>query len=202
MAHEHRPKPASGGCCHAQAPQPAPAAHRHAHRSTVPAAGPPAMPPADAIYTCPMHPEIRQDHPGHCPKCGMALEPLMPELGARTTTRSCAISRRRFWWTLPLTIVVTVLAMFGHRLGWMAIIDADMGGARALCADRAVGRLAVLRARRAVDRASQPEHVDADRSRHCGGVHLQRGRDASRRVCFRRASWSTDASACTTKRRP
>src|SRR5690606_6859138 len=35
---------------------------------------------AGTIYTCPMHPEIRQDHPGSCPKCGMALEPLMPSL--------------------------------------------------------------------------------------------------------------------------
>ena len=34
---------------------------------------------AGAIYTCPMHPEVRQDHPGACPKCGMALEPEMPE---------------------------------------------------------------------------------------------------------------------------
>ena len=33
---------------------------------------------AAAIYTCPMHPEVRQDHPGACPKCGMALEPLLP----------------------------------------------------------------------------------------------------------------------------
>ena len=32
------------------------------------------------IYTCPMHPEIRQDHPGNCPKCGMTLEPEMPSL--------------------------------------------------------------------------------------------------------------------------
>ena len=32
------------------------------------------------IYTCPMHPEVRQDHPGACPKCGMALEPEMPSL--------------------------------------------------------------------------------------------------------------------------
>ncbi len=31
------------------------------------------------IYTCPMHPEIRQDHPGHCPKCGMSLEPVLPD---------------------------------------------------------------------------------------------------------------------------
>ena len=36
--------------------------------------------PEGTIYTCPMHPEIRQDHPGPCPICGMALEPLMPTL--------------------------------------------------------------------------------------------------------------------------
>ena len=35
---------------------------------------------AGTIYTCPMHPEIRQDHPGNCPKCGMTLEPVMPTL--------------------------------------------------------------------------------------------------------------------------
>lgn len=39
-----------------------------------------APPPAGAIYTCPMHPEVRQDHPGNCPKWGMTLEPLLPEL--------------------------------------------------------------------------------------------------------------------------
>jgi Cu+-exporting ATPase len=37
-------------------------------------AKPAAKPPGKAIYTCPMHPEVRQDHPGDCPKCGMALE--------------------------------------------------------------------------------------------------------------------------------
>ncbi|MBI3432990.1 MAG: heavy metal translocating P-type ATPase [Hydrogenophilales bacterium] len=35
-------------------------------------------PPIPVVYTCPMHPEIRQDAPGACPKCGMALEPLLP----------------------------------------------------------------------------------------------------------------------------
>lgn len=41
----------------------------------------PAQPgPPGTIYTCPMHPEIRQDHPGNCPKCGMTLEPEMPTL--------------------------------------------------------------------------------------------------------------------------
>jgi len=68
-------------------------------------------------YTCPMHPEIRQDHPGHCPKCGMTLEPVVPEL-AEEENFELKDFRQRFWWTLPLTIIVTVLAMFGHRFGW------------------------------------------------------------------------------------
>ena len=46
--------------------------------STATAVSAPAA--ADTVYTCPMHPEIRQDHPGNCPKCGMTLEPLLPEL--------------------------------------------------------------------------------------------------------------------------
>ena len=36
--------------------------------------------PAAVTYTCPMHPEVRKDHPGACPKCAMALEPMMPTL--------------------------------------------------------------------------------------------------------------------------
>ncbi len=36
------------------------------------------QPPGDVRYTCPMHPEVVQDHPGNCPKCGMALEPMAP----------------------------------------------------------------------------------------------------------------------------
>lgn len=35
---------------------------------------------AGTVFTCPMHPEIRRDAPGNCPKCGMALEPVMPSL--------------------------------------------------------------------------------------------------------------------------
>ena len=70
-----------------------------------------------AIYTCPMHPEVRQDQPGACPKCGMALEPLLPTLDEGENPELTDF-QRRFWWTLPLTVIVTVLAMFGHRLGW------------------------------------------------------------------------------------
>ncbi len=72
---------------------------------------------AGAVYTCPMHPEIRQDRSGNCPKCGMTLEPLLPEL-EQTENPELVDFQRRFWWTLPLTIVVTALAMFGHRLSW------------------------------------------------------------------------------------
>ncbi|PZO15560.1 heavy metal translocating P-type ATPase [Hydrogenophaga sp.] len=72
---------------------------------------------AGAIYTCPMHPEIRQGHPGNCPKCGMTLEPLLPEL-EDDDNPELGDFQRRFWWTLPLTLLVTVLAMFGHRLQW------------------------------------------------------------------------------------
>lgn len=72
----------------------------------------PSAPPG-TIYTCPMHPEIRQEHPGTCPKCGMTLEPLIPELDEDDSPELKDFSRR-FWLTLPLTVVVTVLAMFGH----------------------------------------------------------------------------------------
>ena len=73
-----------------------------------------------AIYTCPMHPEIRQDHPGACPKCGMALEPEMPSLD-ESENPELHDFQRRFLWTLPLTFIVTVLAMLGHRLQWFSM---------------------------------------------------------------------------------
>ena len=72
---------------------------------------------AATVYTCPMHPEVRQDHPGACPKCGMALEPEMPTQDQGENIELLDF-RRRFIWTLPLTIIVTLLAMAGHRLQW------------------------------------------------------------------------------------
>ncbi|GGI16937.1 heavy metal translocating P-type ATPase [Oxalicibacterium faecigallinarum] len=71
--------------------------------------------PAGTIYTCPMHPEIRQPEPGTCPKCGMALEPLMPSLDEEENPELVDF-RRRFWWTLPATVLVTFIAMFGYRI--------------------------------------------------------------------------------------
>src|SRR5512141_25482 len=83
-------------------------------------AKPPAPAPAGTIYTCPMHPEIRQDHPGACPKCGMALEPVMPDLEASDENPELKDFSRRFWWTLPSTVVVTFMAMAGHGRDWFA----------------------------------------------------------------------------------
>jgi Cu+-exporting ATPase len=71
---------------------------------------------AGAIYTCPMHPEIRQDHPGSCPICGMALEPLV---AARepAPNEELADMTRRFWLALGLTVPVVILAMGGEMSG-------------------------------------------------------------------------------------
>jgi Cu+-exporting ATPase len=92
--------------------------HAHHHPPGPDAAAPPPVAPAPqgTIYTCPMHPQIRQDHPGSCPICGMTLEPLMPTL--EEGDPELDDFRRRFWWTLPLTVVATLLAMFGHSLDW------------------------------------------------------------------------------------
>jgi len=66
------------------------------------------------IYTCPMHPEIEQDHPGACPKCGMTLEPTI--IGAQQEEQSETRSlSQKFWAALVLTIPVLILAM-GHAI--------------------------------------------------------------------------------------
>jgi Cu+-exporting ATPase len=92
---------------------------RYAGGEAAPAPADAAPQAAGAIYTCPMHPEIRQDHPGNCPKCGMTLEPVMPSLDDEENPELIDFSRR-FWWTLPFSIAVMVLAMAGHSLGWFA----------------------------------------------------------------------------------
>ncbi|HRE18160.1 MAG TPA: heavy metal translocating P-type ATPase, partial [Rhodocyclaceae bacterium] len=76
--------------------------------------------PAGAEYTCPMHPEIRQVGPGSCPKCGMALEPVLPDLEAEEDNSEYLDFRRRFWASLPLTVIVVVLAMAGHQFAWLS----------------------------------------------------------------------------------
>jgi Cu+-exporting ATPase len=76
---------------------------------------PASVAPEGTIYTCPMHPEIRQSMPGSCPICGMTLEPVMPSLEEEENPELVDF-RHRLWRTLPLTVIVAVLAMAGHRI--------------------------------------------------------------------------------------
>ena len=78
-----------------------PARYAHSGHAPSPVEAPALA--AGTIYTCPMHPEIRQDHPGHCPKCGMALEPVLPDLEGEESPELRDF-QRRFWCTLPLTV--------------------------------------------------------------------------------------------------
>ncbi|HHS2910637.1 copper-translocating P-type ATPase [Legionella pneumophila serogroup 1] len=67
------------------------------------------------IYTCPMHPEVRQTNPGTCPLCGMALEPETVTAEEETNPEYLDM-RRRFWMAVILTLPVVVLEMGGHLL--------------------------------------------------------------------------------------
>lgn len=64
----------------------------------------------NTIYTCPMHPELKQDHPGSCPKCGMDLA---PEKGEETSAEEKAYKKmaKKFWVALALSIPVFIIAM-------------------------------------------------------------------------------------------
>ncbi len=66
--------------------------------------------PAGTLYTCPMDPQIVQEGPGTCPICGMALEPMMPSLDEGENPELTDF-RRRFWWSLPLSVATMALAM-------------------------------------------------------------------------------------------
>jgi Cu+-exporting ATPase len=66
------------------------------------------------IYTCPMHPEVEQDHPGACPKCGMTLEPKTIGVDEHEHGETQSLSRK-FWIALVLTTPVLFLAM-GHAI--------------------------------------------------------------------------------------
>src|SRR5215208_6139791 len=84
--------------------------HSHAHAHTIsPAVIDPLTVAPGTIWTCPMHPQIRWDHPGNCPICGMALEPLEPSLDEGPNPELIDMSRR-FWvstaFTAPLVVLV------------------------------------------------------------------------------------------------
>ena len=82
----------------------------------------PEAPPAGTIYTCPMHPQIRQVGPGNCPICGMTLEPERAGLEEGPSAELIDM-RRRFWIGTVLTIPVAALEMGGHLLGLDHLVD-------------------------------------------------------------------------------
>ena len=81
--------------------------------------------PEGTIYTCPMHPQIRQVGPGSCPICGMALEPEIATADAGPN-QELADMTRRFWIGLALSIPVVVLEMGAHIVGAHGWIDPSL----------------------------------------------------------------------------
>jgi P-type Cu+ transporter len=78
--------------------------------------------PAGTIYTCPMHPEIRQVGPGTCPICGMALEPELASLDSAPNPELAEMTRR-FWIGALLAAPAVILEMGGHLAGPHSWID-------------------------------------------------------------------------------
>ena len=69
-------------------------------------------PQGKTVYTCPMHPEVQQDHPGNCPKCGMVLEPKTAAAGSDDEENAeLRDMTERFWIAATLALPVFVLAM-------------------------------------------------------------------------------------------
>ena len=80
------------------------------------ASPPPAKPaPSGTIFTCPMHPQIRQPGHGSCPICGMTLEPEAPTLERDDTERQAVA--RKFWFSIALALPVIAIAMVPHVMG-------------------------------------------------------------------------------------
>ena len=78
--------------------------------------------PEGTIYTCPMHPQIRQVGPGSCPICGMALEPETVSLDDEPNPELADMTRR-FWIGLALALPAVVLEMGGHLMGGHGWVD-------------------------------------------------------------------------------
>ncbi|MDB5573601.1 MAG: Copper-translocating P-type ATPase [Tardiphaga sp.] len=85
----------------------------------------PAAAPEGTIYTCPMHPQIRQAGPGSCPICGMALEPELVSLDDQPNPELADMTRR-FWIGLALALPAIVLEMGGHLVGGHGWIHATL----------------------------------------------------------------------------
>ena len=88
--------------------------HEHDMGNVVPLKKPQAPPSGEeTIYTCPMHPQVRQTGPGNCPICGMTLEPESPTIASGAIPELVDM-QRRFWIGLVLALPVLALEMGGH----------------------------------------------------------------------------------------
>jgi P-type Cu+ transporter len=91
--------------------------------ASAPAAAKTAAPaPVGTIYTCPMHPQVRQVGPGACPICGMALEPEVATAEAAPNPELADMTRR-FWIALVLAVPLVALDMSGHVTGGHAFLS-------------------------------------------------------------------------------
>ncbi|MFA7416526.1 MAG: copper-translocating P-type ATPase [Rhizobium sp.] len=103
--------------------------HEHAHHHHGDHVADTSTPPvptggklsSKTIYTCPMHPQIRQNGPGNCPICGMTLEPEMPIVAEHGSDEYADMSRR-FWIGLILSLPVLALEMGGHLTNLHAVL--------------------------------------------------------------------------------
>ncbi len=112
----------------------------HAHERQASAAEPSQAPvPAGTIYTCPMHPQIRQVGPGHCPICGMALEPELA--GEAGPNPELVDMTRRFWIGLVLSIPVVALEMGGHLANLHMLLGGNLSNRGSTASSRRSRRI-------------------------------------------------------------
>jgi Cu+-exporting ATPase len=110
MNHENSHK--HGNCCHNEKPM-----GQHKHHP--PKISQDVKITADTIFTCPMHPEVRQMGPGHCPICGMSLEPLV-NTGEVDTTELKDMTKR-FWFAAAFSVPLFIGEMGAHFFGTRSI---------------------------------------------------------------------------------
>ena len=136
--------------------------------------------PEGTIYTCPMHPEIRQAGPGSCPICGMALEPETVSLDDGPDPELVDM-RRRFWWSALLTLPLFVYAM-SDMIPWLSF-DRLIEPVWAQWAQLVLATPVVLWGgwpffvRVGVAEIAQSQHVHADRYRRWNRLSVQSGGD-------------------------
>lgn len=115
--------------------------HAHgccSHQHPTPADSPSPLAHGPAIYTCPMHPEIRQAGPGSCPICGMALEPVTVSLHDEEN-HELADMTRRFWVSVLFSVPLLAIAMghmvpaFAHVFGFPGRVWVELALALPVC---------------------------------------------------------------------